>query len=139
MNTPTPERARQQLSEAGARIKPSERDTAIGAMVTGGLSIVIAATLTAVTFWRESPVALAVSMGLYVLLIAVLMAWNSRRRVNDRGWIRRYVWGFGTTMALYMVGIFWESFAFPGWAIFAPFCVLVAAPGIVAAVRMMKA
>lgn len=42
------------------------------------------------------------------------------------------------TMALYTAGIFWESFAFPGWAIFAPFCVLVAVPGVVAAVRMLR-
>ncbi len=139
MNTPSPEQARQQLGEAATRAKPSRRDAAIGAAVTGGLSLIIAATLTAVTFWRGNPVALATSMGIYALSIALLMWWLSRRRVTDRGWARRYLWGFGSTMVLYSVGIVWQSLAFPGWAIFAPFCLLVAVPGVVAAGKMLKA
>ena len=139
MNHPTPNQARQQLDEATTRGKPSRRDTAIGAAVTGFLSIVIAATLTAVTFWRGNLVALAISMAIYGLAIALLMWWLSRRRVTDRGWAKRYIWGFGVTMLLYMAGILWMSLAFPGWGIFAPFCVLVAAPGVIAAVRMLKA
>lgn len=138
IDTPTPEQAREQLDEAAARATPSPRDTAIGAAVTGGLSIVIAALLAAVTFWRGSPLSLPISLGIYGLAIALLMGWLSRRRVTDRGWARRYGWGFGMTMALYMLGIFWQALAFPGWATFAPFCVLVALPGIVAAALMRK-
>ncbi len=139
MDTPTPEQARRQLDEAGTRAKPSRRDAAIGAAATGGLSIVIAATLAAVTYWRENPVGFVVSMGVCAVSVALLTVWMLHRRVVDRGWARRYYWGFGLTMVLYSVGIFWESFAFPGWPIFAPFCVLVAAPGVIAAVRMLKA
>ncbi len=139
MSTPTPDQARQQLDEATTRATPSRRDTTIGAAVTGVLSMVVAATLTAVTFWRGNLLALAISMGIYGLAIALLMWWLSRRRVSDRGWAKRYIWGFGVTMLLFLAGIRWMSFAFPGWAIFAPFCVLVATPGVIAAVRMLKA
>lgn len=138
-NTPTPDEARQQLDELAARAVPSRRDTSIGALFTGGLSVVIAATLTAVTFWRGNPVALATSMGIYALSLALLMGWLSTRRVTDRSWAKRYLWGFGATMLLYTIGILWGSFAFPGWAIFAPYCVLVAIPGVIAAVKMLKA
>lgn len=139
MNQPTPSQARQQLDEATTRAQPSRRDTTIGAAATGGLSVVIAATLAAVTFWRDNPGGFAVSMGVFGVSVALLTVSMLRRRVVDRGWVRRYYWGFGSTMVLYSIGIFWESFAFPGWAIFAPFCVLVAAPGVIAAVRMLKA
>ena len=139
MNQPTANQARQQLDEATTRAKPSRRDAAIGAFATGGISIVVAATLASVTFWRGSPIALIVSMGIYALSIAFLIWLLSRRRVTDRGWAKRYIWGFGVTMLLYLAGILWQSVAFPGWVIFAPFCVLVAAPGVIAAVRMLKA
>lgn len=139
MSQPSPNQARQQLDEATTRARPSHRDTVIGAAATGVLSVVVAAALTAVTFWRGNLTALAISMVIYVLAIALLVFWMSRRRVTDRGWVKRYVWGFGVTMLLYFAGIMWQSFAFPGWGIFAPFCVLVAAPGVIAAVRMLKA
>lgn len=139
MNQPSANQARQQLDEATTRARPSHRDTVIGAAATGGLSIVVAAALTAVTFSRGNLTALAISMVIYGLSIAILIFWLTRRRVTDRGWVKRYIWGFGLTMLLYLAGIMWQSFAFPGWGIFAPFCVLVAAPGVIAAVRMLKA
>jgi len=140
MNKLSPDQARQQLDEAAERAQLSRADAAIGAAFTGGIAVLVAATLTAVTHWRESPAGIAISMGIFVVALALLMGWHARRfRIADRRWRRRYLLGFGLTMALYTGGIFWEAFAFPGWAIFAPYCVLVAVPGVVAAVRMLRA
>ena len=138
-NSISPEEARQQLLEATDRAAVSRSDAAIGAAVTGGLGVLLAVTLTAVTFWRGSAVGLIVSMGVYVVALSLLMWWQySKFRIYDRNWRRQYLWGFGLSMVLYSVGIFWGAFAFPGWGIFAPYCVLVAVPGLVAAARMMR-
>ncbi|RMB61689.1 hypothetical protein [Tessaracoccus antarcticus] len=139
MNALSPEEARQQLAEASDRAELSRSDAVVGAGVTGGIGILVAATLAAATVWRGSPVGLGVSMGVYAVALALLMWWQaSKFRISDRRWRRRYQWGFGLTMTLYVVGILWESFAFPGWAIFAPFCVAVAVPALVSAVKMWR-
>lgn len=139
MTALSPEQARQQLGEATDRAQLARSHAAVGAGFTGGVAIVVAATLAAVTVWRGSPVGLAISMGIYAVALALLGWWYVRNfRISDRRWRQRYLWGFGLTMLLYTVGIFWVSFAFPGWAIFAPYCVLVAVPGLVAAVRMLR-
>ncbi len=139
MNALSPEQARQQLDEAADRAELSRTDAAVGALTTGGIALLVAATLAAVTFFRGSPVGFGISMGVYVVALALLMWWFIKRfRISDRRWLRRYFWGFGLTMLLYLAGILWESFAFPGWAIFAPYCVLVAVPGVVAALRMLR-
>lgn len=139
MNSLSPEQARQQLDEADQRARLSRTDAAVGATLTGGIAILIAATLAAVTFWRGHPVGIVVSMGVFAVAVALLMGWHtSRSRISERRWARRYLLGFGLTMVLYAGGIFWESFAFPGWVVFAPFCVLVAVPGVAAGMRMMR-
>lgn len=139
MNSLSPAEARRQLDEAADRADLSRTDAAVGAAFTGGVAFLVAATLAAVTLWRESPVAIGISMGLCAAALTVLLWWQaSRFRISDRRWRRRYLLGFGLTMALYTAGILWESFAFPGWGIFAPYCVLVAVPGMVAAVRMLR-
>ena len=139
MDPITPEEAREQLMEATDRAAVSRSDAAIGATLTGGLGVLLAATLTAVTLWRGNAVGLVVSMGVYMVALALLMWWQfSRYRIHDRNWRRQYFWGFGLSVVLYSVGIFWEAFAFPGWAVFAPYCVLVAVPGLVAAARMLR-
>ncbi len=139
MNSLSPGQARQQLNEAADRAGLSRTDAAVGAAFTGGVAILVAATLAAVTVWRESPVGIGISMGLCATALTLLLWWQaSRFRISDRRWRRRYLLGFGLTMALYTAGIFWESSAFPGWGIFAPYCVLVAVPGTVAAVRMLR-
>lgn len=140
MSEISPDQARQQLGEAADRAELPRTDAAVGAAYTGGIAVVVAATLAAVTHWRESPAGVAISMGIFAVALALLVGWHARRfRIADRRWRRRYLLGFGLTMALYTAGIFWEAFAFPGWAVFAPFCVLVAVPGVVAAVRMLRA
>lgn len=139
MNSLSPEQARQQLDEADQRARLSRTDAAVGAALTGGVAILVAATLTAVTFWRERPVGIVVSMGIFAVAVALLMGWyTSRSRISEQSWARRYLLGFGMTMALYTGGIFWESFAFPGWVVFVPFCVLVAVPGVAAGMRMLR-
>lgn len=139
MNYLSPEQARQKLDEAAQRAQLSRIDAAVGAAFTGGVAVLVAATLAAVTAWRESPVGIGISMGIYAVALALLLWWHtSRFRISDRRWRQRYLLGFGLTMTLYSGGIFWESFAFPGWVIFAPYCVLVAVPGVAAAVRMLR-
>lgn len=139
MSSLTPEQAREQLDEATDRAALSRTDARIGAAFTGGLAVLIAATLASVTVWRDNPVGVSVSMSVFAVTLALLLWWHgSRFRISDRKWTRRYALGFGLTIALYSAGIFWESFAFPGWAVFAPYCGLVAIPGIVAAIRMLR-
>lgn len=59
MNSLSLEQARQQLDEAVERARLSRTDGPVGAAFTGGIAVLIAATLAAVTAWRESPVASA--------------------------------------------------------------------------------
>lgn len=139
MNSLSPEQANQQLDEAATRARLSRTDAAVGATFTGGIAVLVAATLAAVTLWRGSPVGIGISMGVYTIALALLLWWHSSKfRISDRHWRRRYLLGFGLTMALYTAGILWEALAFPGWAILAPYCVLVAVPGVAAAVRMLR-
>lgn len=139
MSSLSPEQARQQLDEADQRSRVARTDAGAGAAYTGGLAVLVAVTLAAVTFWRANPLGVVVGMGVYAVALALLVGWHSRRvRVAGRGWGRRYLLGFGSTMVLYAVGIFWEAFAFPGWAVFGPYCVLVAVPGVAAAVQMQR-
>ncbi len=140
MSQHTPEQARKQLDEAADRVKVSRTDSRVGAAFTGGLAMLIALTLATVTLLRDNPVGVLVTMGAYVVALAMLLWWHRRKfRISDRKWTRRYVLGFGLTITLYTAGILWETTAFPGWGVFAPYCVLVAAPGFVAAVRMLRA
>lgn len=135
----TPDQAQAQLNEASTRGKLARTDSGVGARYTAVLGVVIAALLTVVALLRGNPVGLAVSIGGYMAVIGALVGWERRRfRVAPRGWGRRYLWGFGVTMALYTGGIFWESLAFPGWGLFAPYCVLVAVPSLIAATVMVR-
>lgn len=140
MSPLTPEEARKQLDEAAGRVELSQTDARVGAAYTGGLAMLIALALATVTLLRDNPVGVVLAMGAYAVALAMLLWWHrSRFRISDRKWAGRYALGFGLTIALYTAGIFWETTAFPGWAVFAPYCVLVATPGLVAAVRMSRA
>ncbi|MEO6882305.1 MAG: hypothetical protein ABI181_15330 [Mycobacteriaceae bacterium] len=140
MSSLSPDQARRQLDEADQRSTLAPTDTAVGATFTGGVAVLVALTLAVVTLWRDSALGLIIGMGVFAVMLALLLGWHARTvRVAPRGWGRRYLLGFGSTMVLYTVGIFWEAFAFPGWGIFAPYCVLVAIPGLVAAVQMRRA
>ena len=79
MDPITPEEAREQLMEATDRAAVSRSDAAIGATLTGGLGVLLAATLTAVTLWRGNAVGLIVSMGVYMVALALLMWWQFSR------------------------------------------------------------
>ena len=138
MNSPTPDQARQQLDEAASRGEAADTDSWVGALFTGTLGILIAGTLAAVNVW-DGRAGATISMGVFSALLFLLMWWHRRRmRISNHGWALTYLLGFGLTMALYVIGIMWGSFAFPGWAIFGPYCVLVATPAIVAAARMLR-
>ena len=140
LTVPTPDQAHAQLAEAGTRAKSVHTDAGVGARYTAVLGVVIAALLTVVALLRGNPIGLAISVGGYVAVLGALVGWQQKRfRVAPRGWGRRYLWGFGLTMALYSGGIFWESLAFPGWGLFAPYCVLVAVPSLIAAATMSRA
>ncbi len=139
MSSLSPDQARRQLDEADQRSQLSKTDTTVGAAFTGGIAVLVAVTLTVVTLWRDSSLGLIIGMGAFAVTLALLLGWHaSKVRVAPRGWGRRYLLGFGATMVLYTVGIFWEAFAFPGWGVFAPYCVLVALPGLAAAVQMRR-
>lgn len=138
MNPLTPDQARQQLDEAASREAAARIDSWVGALFTGLLGILIAGTLAAVNVW-DGRAGAAVSMGVFGVLLLLLLTWQrSRMRISNRGWGLTYGVGLGLTMALYVIGIMWGSFAFPGWAIFGPYCVLVAIPAMVAAARMLR-
>lgn len=139
MSSLTPEQAKQRLAEADDRARLARTDARVGAAFTGGLAVLIASTLVVVTLLRDNPVGIVAAMGAYGVVLAVLILWHRGRfRISDRKWAARYAVGFGLTMVLYSGGIFWETMAFPGWAVFAPYCLLVAAPGLVAAFRMLR-
>lgn len=139
MSSLSPDQARQQLDEADQRSQLAQTETTASAAFTGGVAVLVAVTLTAVTLWRDNSLGLIIGMGVFAVTLALLLGWHARTvRVAPRGWGRRYLLGFGSTMVLYTAGIFWEAFAFPGWGIFAPYCVLVALPGLAAAAQMRR-
>lgn len=130
--------ASKRLAEANTRQRVAQTDAATGAAFTSALGILVAATLAAINVWGTG-LGIALSMVAYGIALVALLWWQrSRMRVAERGWARAYGFGFGGTMALYIIGIIWSSSTFPGWAIFAPFCVLVAVPTFVSAVWMLR-
>lgn len=134
-----PDQARAQLTEADTRGRLARTDAPVGARFTALLGVLVAAILVLVTLLRGSAVGVGVSMACYAAVLGGLIGWQRKRfRVAPRGWRRRYAWGFGLTMVLYTGGIFWEAFAFPGWSLFAPYCVLVAIPSLIAATVMVR-
>lgn len=137
MSSLTPDQARRQLSDASNREALGRSHSRVGAVFTASLGCLVAATLAVVSALRGTPVAVAGSMAVYLAVLSALISWQQRSmRVAARGWGRSYLTGFGVTMTLYIIGIGWESFAFPGWRVFAPYCVLVAIPSLLAAVKM---
>ena len=138
MNTLSPKQAREQLDEATARAELSHSYAPIGATFMGAIAVLTATLLATVTLLRDNPVAVLVSTAMCLIAIGLLIWWLTRKfRISDRSWPRRYYVGFGLTMALYVAGILWGSTS-PSWAIFGPYCVLVAVPGLIAAGRMLR-
>ena len=136
--TTTADQARAQLDEAAARGRQARTDAPVGARYTALLGVLVA-VLLAVVALVPNGVGLAVTMCCFTAVLGALIGWQQQRfRIASRGWGRRYGWGFGLTMVLYSGGIFWQAFSFPGWLVFAPYCVLVCVPSLVAAVGMVR-
>ncbi len=112
----------------------------VAAVTTAGVGVLVALALAAtyVTL-PDHPVAFAVSFALYGVALAALMVWNHRRQVvAQHGFKKAYAAGFTTTMALYVVGIATISIGDWPWPLAALYCVAVAVPMVIAAVRMAR-
>jgi peptidoglycan/LPS O-acetylase OafA/YrhL len=136
----TPEEARDQLATADTLATTSGTDARIGAFTTAGVGVLVALMLVmSKAVAGTNTVAFLIGSVVYVLAICGLMIWHRRRfRVANRGWSRWYGASLGFTMALYGIGIAWVTSGSPSWAVFAPYCVLVALPMVVAAGRMAR-
>jgi len=74
-----------------------------------------------------------------ILWLGALLPWQYRRtRVTQRGFGVRYGASFGLTMTLYATGVVvgWSTSGSPSVPLFATYCVLVALPMVLTAVRM---
>ena len=131
----TPEEARDQLATADTLATTSGADARIGAFTTAGVGALVALMLAmSKAFAETNTVAFLIGSAVYVLAISALMIWHGRRfRVAIRGWNRRHFSSFVLTMVLYSLGIVWFTSGSPSWGLFAPYCVLVALPMLVAA------
>jgi integral membrane sensor domain MASE1 len=140
MTSLTPEEARDQLATADTLATTSGADARIGAFTTAGVGVLVALMLAmSKAFAETNTVAFLIGVVVYVLAIGALSIWHARRfRVAIRGWNRRYVSSFVLTMVLYSIGILWFTSGSPSWALFAPYCVLVALPMLVAAGRSAR-
>jgi peptidoglycan/LPS O-acetylase OafA/YrhL len=140
MTPMTPEEASHQLVTADALATTSGTDVRIGAFTTAGVGVLVAAFLVLSTLFAETnPMAFAIGVIVYVLALGALMTWHNRQvRVAKRGWNRRHFASFVITMVLYGIGIGWSTSGSPSWALFAPYCALVALPMLVAAGRSAR-
>jgi hypothetical protein len=134
----TPEHARAQLATADILATTSGKEVRIGAFTTAGVGVLLALMLAmSKAFAGTNRVAFLIGVVVYVLAIGALMLWHGRRfRVANRGWSRRYRASLGVTMTTYAIVIVWATSGSPSWALFAPYCVLVALPMVVVASRM---
>ena len=135
----TPDQAQQQLAEATERSKAASTDSRVGVIYTVLLGATVALLLAAIAQWGRGPIGLAISMGVYLLVLGALIWWQATRmRVANRRWGVAYRLGLGLTMTLYVLGIIWTTTSFPGWAIFGPYCALVAVPCVLSAIWMAR-
>ena len=135
----TPEDARDHLSAASTLAATSRKAALNGAVPTAVIGVLIGTvTFMFPVFAAVSPVASAISLTVLVLWLGALIPWQYRRsHVAERGWSVRYGASFGFTVALYAIGIIgWSASGWPSWPVFAAYCVLVALPMVLMAVRM---
>ena len=140
MDDITPQQARAQLDEASTTHLGDERDALRAGLGTALIGVAVGGVLAAFALTRGHPVANTLTFAAYGLVLAGAIQWMRRSRTSPRGHARTYRVGFFATMALYALGIAWafgpgES-PMPPWALFGPYCVLVAAPMLVAGHRI---
>lgn len=137
-----PDMAREQLDRAGTLARTAAADSRLNAGMSVAVGVLVALVLAGTRAFAGTNAAAftVVFLAYAVLLTATIVVYKVRLRVSDSAFKRRYVTGLLLTTALYVVGVLWTSAADPkpSWLVFAPFCVLVAAPMVVAAVRMVR-
>jgi hypothetical protein len=136
----TPEEARNQLVAADTLATMTVRGARASAFTTAGVGLLTGLGLVSVrAFGMTNPTALVISMIVYATALTSLMTWHGRYvRVAARGWVLLHFGSFVLTMALWSAGMVWANLASPSWVVFAPFCVLVALPMVLAGSRMAR-
>lgn len=130
------------LAQAATTRVVSAADAQVLTAYLVGIGAAVAGVLAA-SWWmlsHDSPAGFAAIMGGYAVVLALLVGVQRRARSTPRGFKQVYGWGFGLTMGLYVLGVLWFSFTRP-WlsgAVFLPYCLLVAAPVWVAAVKIWR-
>jgi len=140
MDDITPQQARAQLDEASTTHLGDERDALRAGLGTALIGVAVGGVLAAFALTRGHPVANTLTFAAYGLVLAGAIQWMRRSRTSPRGHARTYRVGFFATMALYVLGIAWAfgpgETQMPPWALFAPYCALVATPMLVAGHRI---
>ena len=139
----TPAEAAAALARAATARVVSAADVRALTAYLVGLGAGVAGVLAG-SWWmlsHENVVGFAAVMGGYGLVLALLIGIQRRARSTPRGFKRIYMWGFGATMALYVIGVMWFSFTRPGpsAAAFLPYSLLVALPAWIAAMLVRRA
>ena len=136
----TPEEARDQLAAAETLARTSGKGARIVAFTMAAVGVLVAAALAmSNAFAKTNPLVASIGFAVYGLAIGALMFWYARHvRVWKEDWGIRYGVSFGLTMALYAIGVAWSSGGSPSWAVLGPYCILVAVPMIVAAIRIPR-
>jgi len=139
----TPAEAAAALARAATARVVSAADVRALTAYLVGLGAGVAGVLAG-SWWmlsHENVIGFAAVMGGYGLVLALLIGIQRRARSTPRGFRRIYAWGFGATMALYVIGVMWYSFTRPGppAAVFLPYCLLVALPVWIAAMLIRRA
>jgi hypothetical protein len=135
----TPEEARAQLATADILATTSGKEVRIVAISMTGVGVLVAVATALSGFARTNKVVYVIGMFVYFTAMLTLQIWCARRvRVSTRGWSVRIGASAAVTLVLYGIGMAWTTYGSPSWALFAPYCVLVALPMVVVASRMAR-
>jgi hypothetical protein len=135
----TPEEARDHLSAASSLTTTSGKAALNGAIPTAVIGVFVGTgTFTYSALASVSALFAAIGLTVLILWLGVLIPWQYRRTcVTPRGWSVRYGASFGLTMVLYAAGIIgWSTSSASSAPAFAAYCVLVALPMVLTAIRM---
>jgi|SRR5665647_543437 hypothetical protein len=135
----TPEQARAQLATADILATTSGKEVRIVAISMAGVGVLLAVATALSGLAVTNKAVYVIGMFVYFTAMLTLQIWCARRvRVSARGWSLRYGASAAVSMALCGIGIAWTTNGSPSWALFAPYCVLVALPMVVVASRMAR-
>jgi len=135
----TPEEARAQLATADILATTSGKEVRIVAISMAGVGVLLAVATALSGLAGTNKAVYVIGMFVYAAAMLTLQIWCARRvRASARSWSLRYGASGAVTLALYGIGIAWTTNGSPSWALFAPYCVLVALPMVVVASRMAR-